>query len=109
MGIDDILADKVYVLDADLDRLFKAAGCNPGCHACKTKISIGDEFELLSYKGTDEMVCAQCGRPELEDRDRRKIETSARRDREAAQHRREKIAAGHSGYSRPTTEAPARG
>ncbi len=102
MTLDELLADKVYVLTEDLDRVFKALGCKPGCHACKVKISIGDEFELLSFKGTDEMVCSQCGRPELERRDKRVIESAARREREAVAHRREKIEAGQSGYSRPS-------
>ena len=103
MTLDDVPADQTMKLSLELDRLFKAVGCKPGCHACEQRIDIDDEFQLLSFNGTDEMVCLQCGRPELEQRDKRVIESAAKKEREAAAYRRQKIAAGQSGYSRPST------
>lgn len=106
MNINDIPADVVQVLTIELDRLFKAVGCKPGCHACKKEISVSDEFQLLSFNGTDEMVCALCGRPELEDRDQRqaaeKIEAETKRAREKEEHIQWKHSRGLSGYSRPS-------
>jgi hypothetical protein len=70
-SLDEIKADKTYKLTQLQRRLFLVAGCDPACHACKTKIDVGDAFKLVSHKGTDEMCCANCDIPELEVRDKR--------------------------------------
>jgi len=65
MTLDDIPADKILELTVELDRLFKAAGCEPACHVCLRKIDLGEQFQLLSFEGTDEMLCVSCDRDKL--------------------------------------------
>ncbi len=68
MTLDDVPADVELTLTTELDRLFKAAKCNPMCHVCFNRISIGNTFSLVSLDGTDQMACARktCGRTGLE-------------------------------------------
>lgn len=111
MTLDDVPADKIMTLTDELNRLFKAAGCKPQCHACGVEIEIGAEFQLLSFYGTDEMLCHKCKREELEER--RREEERQEADKE---HRRQEhtawVTAEHArgnkgpryggGYSRPS-------
>jgi len=109
MTIDDVPADTVVELTAELDRLFKAVGCKPACHACKTKLAIGDRFQLLSYQGIDEMVCATCDRDALKKRDDDKEVAKAAAEVKRAENLKAHIAWKHSqglgGYSRPSATA----
>lgn len=68
MTLDDVPADVELILTTELDRLFKVAKCNPMCHVCFNKISVGTIFSLVSLDGTDQMACARktCGRTGLE-------------------------------------------
>ena len=66
MTLDDVPADVLIILTDELDRLFKFAYCNPTCHTCNTKISIGDSFQLISYRGRDHMACVNCDREKME-------------------------------------------
>ncbi len=66
MTLDDIPADIMLSLTNELDRLFKAAHCNPACHACYQRIKVGEDFQLLSFDGRDQMVCHNCDRDKLE-------------------------------------------
>ena len=63
--IDDVPTDTVMELTADLTRAFKFAGCAPTCHACQRSIEVGSKFQLISYEGTDEMLCGRCDRKGL--------------------------------------------
>ena len=65
MTLDDIPADTTLTLTDELDRLFKAVGCNPTCHACGHTIELGQAFMLLSLDGMDEMLCHECDREAL--------------------------------------------
>ena len=65
MTLDDVPADTLMTLTAELDRLFKFARCNPSCHACKKSIGVGSEFQLLSFNGKDEMLCTNCDKEKL--------------------------------------------
>ena len=75
MTLDDIPADVEMALTAELDRLFKVAGCRPTCHVCFHKLAIGDAFSLVALNGTDQMACAraQCGRKGLEKKAEREV------------------------------------
>lgn len=74
--LDDIPADVEMEMDETLQRLFRAAGCDPACHVCGEGILPPAAFLLVSYyedeedkedgELTDQMVCAICGRPGLE-------------------------------------------
>lgn len=66
MTIDDVPADTITTLTEELDRLFKFAHCNPTCHACRKSIGVGEEFQLLSFEGKDEMLCSGCTKDDLE-------------------------------------------
>ena len=66
MTLDDVPADTLMTLTAELYRLFRFAHCNPACHACKKSIGVGSEFQLLSFKGKDEMLCKECTKDDLE-------------------------------------------
>ena len=70
MTLDDIPADKSMTLTVELDRLFNTAGCSPLCHSCSIDISVGENFKLLSFHGTDEMLCGRCTREDLEEEKR---------------------------------------
>lgn len=74
MTLDDVPADTVTTLTDALDRLFKFAGCKPTCHACKKSIAVGSEFQLLSFKGKDEMLCNECTKDDLEVEHQAKLE-----------------------------------
>ena len=81
------------VMTAELQRLFRYAKCDPACHACGKKILPGEVFKLHPHRPVrdwiliDEMLCANCGEPDLVLRDERE---TARR------------AAYRGGYSRPS-------
>ena len=66
MNLDDVPADAVMILTQELDRLFKFANCNPRCHACQKQIDIGQQFQLVSFRGMDRMTCGTCDRSGLE-------------------------------------------
>ena len=70
MTLDDIPADVILTLTGEMNRLFNAAGCTPLCHACSSDILIGKKFKLLSFLGTDEMLCGRCTREDLEEEKR---------------------------------------
>ncbi len=53
----DIPPDTTLVLTEEYDRLFKAAGCKPTCHACLKAITVGRKFTLVSHCGQDVMIC----------------------------------------------------
>ena len=75
MTLDDVPADTIMELTPELDRLFRFAQCVPTCHACQKPIRLGKRFQLLSYLGSDEMLCELCGRPELEAQHQEKLKT----------------------------------
>lgn len=66
MTLDDVPAGVLQVMTPELARLFRAAGCQPMCHACAENIEVGDTFQLLSFDGRDQMLCALCDREDLE-------------------------------------------
>lgn len=85
MKIEEIPADEVVKMTANLSRLFKAGGCAPMCHACAEKIKVGDNFKLstivsairrgsMNYtdlSGREVMLCEKCttddlNKPEIE-------------------------------------------
>ena len=85
MTLDDVPADTTLILTHELDRLFKAAGCNPACHACGNAILSYENFMLLSYEGTDEMLCHRCDREALKRKkqeDKERLELKEREERE---------------------------
>ena len=77
--LDAVPANEDTVMTEFLQRLFRHARCDPGCHACGKRIKLGDEFKLLSHRKaptlnpTDEMCCAKCGEHELVLRDKRDL------------------------------------
>ena len=91
--LNDIPADEIIVLSAQFDRAFRAVGCTPSCHCCRTSLEIGDKFKLAMVEQVeaaglssrmrgeprDEMLCTDCTPAKLL-RKRRK----AKRDWEAA-------------------------
>lgn len=93
MNLEEIPADEIVVLSAQLNRAFRSVGCQPGCHCCKKSIDVGDEFKLAMVEQVeaaglssrmrgeprDEMLCTDCTPAKLL-RKRRK----AKRDWEAA-------------------------
>ncbi len=85
-SLDAIKADTDVEMTPTLRRLFLAEGCDPACHACKKPLKDGQTFQLLSYKGTDEMVHPKCG-----------VEGLKRRDRRLERQRKNRY-----GYSRPS-------
>lgn len=89
--LDQIPANTDVLMTPIFRRCFLAAGCDPTCHACEKPLKDGETFQLLSYKGNDEMVHPACG-----------IEGLKRRDRRLARSKKERIANGGSGYSRPS-------
>ena len=97
MKLEDIPADVLMTLTSELERLFRFADCNPACHACKKYIEIGDQFQLLSFDGTDEMTCAKCDRKELE---RQKHEALVEQERLDSRPR--SLGGRIGGYSRPS-------
>jgi hypothetical protein len=50
MTIEEIPADEVTVMTADLHRLFNAAGCDPWCHCCHKKLKVGMNFKLATVE-----------------------------------------------------------
>ena len=66
MNLDDIPADVTMTLTPEINRAFRAAGCRPTCHACNFSIKVGEDFQLLSFDGRDQMVCHRCNREDLE-------------------------------------------
>lgn len=58
--LNDIPADQEIKIDAEIVRLFRAAGCDPGCHCCLRSIEVGDVFQLATNDGRDVMLCDQC-------------------------------------------------
>ncbi len=100
MNVEDIPADTTLTLTSELDRLFKAAGCIPGCHACEGDIYLEEKFMLLSFNGTDQMLCQDCDRGDLE----RALELKEQRREELMRQFPPRRGAnyGGSGYSRPS-------
>lgn len=101
MTLDDIPADVTMTLTSELDRLFRAAGCNPTCHACGAGIWLEEKFMLLSLNGTDQMVCHECDRADLE----RALEVKEKRAEEMRRLYPPRTGPGygsHGGYSRPS-------
>lgn len=113
MTIDDIPSDVEWEMDEGLQRLFRAAGCDPACHVCHEDILPSFGFLLVSAyndkkdeeqgKLTDQMVCARCGRYGLEAQIR---ERNERIDSEAVRWAAFQLehpgkTYGH-GYSRPS-------
>ena len=92
MTLDDIKADVTLTLTREHERLFKAADCNPSCHACLDDIEVGRKYMLATYKDRDVMLCDRCDIPALK-----------RYHRRLAYDRRVRIAAGGSGFSRPAS------
>lgn len=103
MTLDNIPADTLMTLTAELDRLFKFAHCKPSCHACRKPIEVGSAFQLLSFKGKDEMLCTNCDKEKL-------IEAKAEAARLHEEylkspeyaHRNQSLKNGRWGYSRPS-------
>ena len=65
MTLDDIPADQKIQINAKMVRLFRAAGCDPGCHSCLRKIEVGDVFQLATNDGRDVMLCDHCNVDDL--------------------------------------------
>ena len=61
MTLDDIPADVEMVLAEGMQRLFRAAGCDPACHVCGEHIQLGEGFGLFTIlkQGLDEEVKAE--------------------------------------------------
>lgn len=91
MTLDDLPADERLPMTDLFYRLFVFADCVPECHACSAKIEVGQEFQLVSLEGTDEMLCGKCTKTKLK-------QANERRRREAAAWRRSM----GGGYSRPS-------
>ena len=106
MTLDDIDADTTQSLTRLMDRLFKAAGCNPTCHCCDETIEVGDNFKLAMYRrqkyggryytrdaeARDTMLCGDCSVGDL-----------ARADKNARRRiSRYRKANPNAGYSRPS-------
>ncbi len=101
-ALDDIPADETLTLTKHIDRLFRAAGCEPTCHCCQEKIEVGETFKLATvppYKAvwnpTDEtedvMLCHQHSAADL-------LKEYKRKKRRVEKHRRDYP---NAGYSRP--------
>ena len=97
MTLDDIPADRVIILSTEMDNLFKAAYCRPTCHVCHKEINLGDEFQLVSYLGHDQMTCTKdiCGRSGLEGLEAKRVALLARAQERQRRH--------------PTTGTPSNG
>jgi len=109
MTIDDIPADRVITMTEETDALFRAARCRPTCHVCKSEINPGDEFQLVSHLGRDEMTCSgnTCGRVGLEAQEVKKqmlIERQTQRQEKNPTSGTANNGTGHfgKGYSRPS-------
>ncbi len=89
MTLDDIPADQEIQINAEIVRLFRAAGCDPGCHCCLRKIEIGDLFQLATNDGRDVMLCDRCN---VDDLIAAKIKRKRARERNVRQY----------GFSRPS-------
>ena len=91
MTLDDVPADMMLSLTGELDRLFRAARCRPTCHSCWKPIGVGTDFQLLSFRGFDKMVCGKktCNRESLEKLYQEELASKARAEMK-------------SGYSRPS-------
>ena len=76
MTIDDIPADVLMTLTNELDRLFRAVHCKPTCHGCGATLSVGDSFQLISYRGRDQMACSKCDREKIEQQQRKRMENA---------------------------------
>ncbi len=50
MGIEEIPSDELIEMTALFHRSFNAAGCDPACHCCYTKIPVGDKFKLATVR-----------------------------------------------------------
>lgn len=106
MTLDDIPEGTTQTLTAELDRLFRYAGCDPTCHACRTPIKVGEVFTLTMYrrdrfggssferekKPRDVMLCGECT---VDDLARAEQNARRRRARYMEEHPR-------AGYSRPS-------
>ncbi len=92
MTLDDILADTLYILDALAEKLFKVAGCEPACHACKVDLKLGDEYKLLTHGGRDVMLCGKCTGADL-------TRKAADAERSLRAYRKRHP---HAGFSRPS-------
>lgn len=100
MTLDDILADVPFDMTADMERLFKVAGCEPTCHSCLDPINIGESFELAAADdGTDKMLCGGCT---IQDYERRTAERAGAIARKSERQRQQHFdRTGHwPGYSR---------
>ncbi len=97
--IDDIPADEEVVLTATLDRMFKAAGCDPTCHCCENALDIGDTFKLACVDVDDQMLCANCTTEDL--REKWKEDERMAAIRHAENRLRMGRSPGSYGFSRP--------
>lgn len=93
MNIEEIPADKLVAMTANLSRLFKAGGCAPMCHACATSIKVGQNFKLstlvtavmkgsLNYtdlESREVMLCENCTTTDLNKPEIEKIEIERKR------------------------------
>ena len=99
MTLDDIAADVTLVLTREYNRLFKAAGCQPTCHACLRQIRVGMKFKLATHERRDVMLCAKHSLKHLTDPAEVEKVREARWRRQA----QERLRAGLSpGFSRPS-------
>jgi len=58
--IDEVKSDITTVMTIILQRAFRAARCDPGCHCCSASIEVGDYFKLAIVEDNDEMLCDTC-------------------------------------------------
>ena len=96
MTLDDIPADTPLILTRLAERLFKVAGCNPACHACKVDLKLGDEYKLLTHADRDVMLCGKCTGADL-------TRKAAAAEKAYRAYRKRHP---HAGFSRPSREAP---
>lgn len=52
--IEEIPADKLFQMTDFWHRAFNAAGCDPMCHCCQTKIGVKKDFKLATVKKPSE-------------------------------------------------------
>ena len=70
MNVEDIKPDEIVTLTEEMRRVFVAAGCEPECHACYKRLTLGVAFKLATVKrrrqagrnrvSYDVMLCAKC-------------------------------------------------
>ena len=102
-SLDDIPADVLITMTDELERLFRAGGCNPTCHVCNKRLAIGRHFTLMSLNKRDEMVGDCCTRIQLVAKREKQSVARSLATKEYIEYKRL-----YPGYSRPSQQEASR-